>query len=100
MRIAIFNTVQLETAGGMEHFSIQTAAYLASLSGVEVDCVTMDEVFNLRYGGCTRSIFSGDSIVPPSFVNRERRSISGLVKRGMCSVPRSPSCARRLANMI
>ena len=50
MRIAIFNTVQLETAGGMEHFSIQTAAYLASLSGVEVDCVTMDELFNLRYG--------------------------------------------------
>jgi hypothetical protein len=34
MRIAIFNTVQLETAGGMEHFSIQTAAYFASLTGV------------------------------------------------------------------
>ncbi len=50
MRIAIFNTVQLETAGGMEHFSIQTAAYLASLPGVEADCVTMDEAFNLRYG--------------------------------------------------
>ena len=50
MRIAIFNTVQLETAGGMEHFSIQTAAHLASLPGVEADCVTMDEAFNLRYG--------------------------------------------------
>jgi len=50
MRIAIFNTVQLETAGGMEHFSIQTAAHLASLPGVQADCVTMDEAFNLRYG--------------------------------------------------
>ena len=46
MRIAIFNTVQLETAGGMEHFSIQTAAHLASLPGVQADCVTMDEAFN------------------------------------------------------
>ena len=50
MRIAIFNTVQLETAGGMEHFSIQTAAHLASLPGVQADCVTMDQAFNLRYG--------------------------------------------------
>jgi len=50
MRIAIFNTVQLETAGGMEHFSIQAAAHLASLPGVQADCVTMDEAFNLRYG--------------------------------------------------
>ena len=50
MRIAIFNTVQLETAGGMEHFSIQTAAHLASLPGLQADCVTMDEAFNLRYG--------------------------------------------------
>ncbi len=50
MRVAIFNTVQLETAGGMEHFSIQTAAHFASLPGVQADCVTMDEAFNLRYG--------------------------------------------------
>ena len=50
MRIAIFNTVQLETAGGMEHFCIETAAHLSSLPGVQADCVTMDEVFNLRYG--------------------------------------------------
>ncbi|MED5381650.1 MAG: glycosyltransferase family 4 protein [Verrucomicrobiota bacterium] len=42
--------MQLETAGGMEHFSIQTAAHLASLPGVQADCVTMDEAFNLRYG--------------------------------------------------
>ena len=42
MRLAIFNTVQLETAGGMEHFSIQTAAHLASLPGVEADSVTLD----------------------------------------------------------
>ena len=50
MRIAIFNTVQLEAAGGMEHFSIQTAAHLATMRGVQADCVTMDEAFNLRYG--------------------------------------------------
>ena len=50
MRIAIFNTVQLETAGGMEHFCIQTAAHLSSLPGVQADCVTMDDAFNLRYG--------------------------------------------------
>ena len=50
MRIAIFNTVQLETAGGMEHFCIETAAHLSSLPGVHADCVTMDDAFNLRYG--------------------------------------------------
>ena len=50
MRIAIFNTVQLETAGGMEHFCIQTAAHLSSLPGVQADCVTMDDAFNLSYG--------------------------------------------------
>ena len=50
MRIAIFNTVQLETAGGMEHFCIQTAAHLSSLPDVQADCVTMDDAFNLRYG--------------------------------------------------
>ena len=50
MRIAIFNTVQLETAGGMEHFCIQTASHLSGLSGVQADCVTMDDAFNLGYG--------------------------------------------------
>ena len=50
MRIAIFNTVQLETAGGMEHFCIETAAHLSSLPGVQADCVTMDDAFNFRYG--------------------------------------------------
>lgn len=50
MRIAIFNAVQLETAGGMEHFCIQTAAHLSGLDGVQADCVTMDDAFNLRYG--------------------------------------------------
>ena len=50
MRIAIFNTVQLETAGGMEHFCIQTAAHLSNLPGVQADCVTMDDAFNIRYG--------------------------------------------------
>ena len=50
MRIAIFNAVQLETAGGMEHFCIQTAAHLSGLDGVQADCLTMDDAFNLRYG--------------------------------------------------
>ena len=49
MRIAIFNTVQLETAGGMEHFCIQTAKHLSGLKGIQADCVTMDDAFNIRY---------------------------------------------------
>tara|TARA_B100000965_G_scaffold232934_1_gene195026 strand:- start:285 stop:1445 length:1161 start_codon:yes stop_codon:yes gene_type:complete len=49
MRIAIFNTVQLETAGGMEHFCIQTAKHLSGLKGIEADCVTMNDEFNIRY---------------------------------------------------
>ena len=49
MRIAIFNTVQLETAGGMEHFCIQTAKHLSGLKGIQADCVTMDDAFNINY---------------------------------------------------
>ena len=50
MKIGFFNTVQLETAGGMENFTIETAAHFSTIPGMRVDCLTMDEVFNNRYG--------------------------------------------------
>ncbi|GIT05679.1 MAG: hypothetical protein CM1200mP29_10900 [Verrucomicrobiota bacterium] len=46
----LFSNCAARDGGRMEHFSIQTAAHLASFPGVQADCVTMDEAFNLRYG--------------------------------------------------
>ncbi|MEC7883856.1 MAG: glycosyltransferase family 4 protein [Verrucomicrobiota bacterium] len=81
MRIAIFNTVQLETAGGMEHFCIQTAKHLSGLKGVQADCVTMDSAFNIRYGKLHSAYFLRK--FDPSIINREsRKSIEVRLGRG------------------
>ncbi|MGH7953676.1 MAG: glycosyltransferase family 4 protein, partial [Limisphaerales bacterium] len=50
MKIAYYAATLLEIGGGLEKYFIETARDLAALDGVQVDVLTMDDAFNLKYG--------------------------------------------------
>lgn len=50
MKIAYYAATLLEIGGGLEKYFIETARDLAEIPGVQVDVLTMDDAFNLKYG--------------------------------------------------
>src|SRR5215831_8913071 len=50
MRVAYYAATLLEIGGGLEKYFIETAHDLCELPGVQVDVLTMDDAFKLKYG--------------------------------------------------
>jgi glycosyltransferase involved in cell wall biosynthesis len=50
MRVAYYAATLLEIGGGLEKYFIETAHDLSELPGIQVDVLTMDDAFNLKYG--------------------------------------------------
>lgn len=50
MRVAYYAATLLEIGGGLEKYFIETAHDLAAMQGMQVDVLTMDDAFNLKYG--------------------------------------------------
>jgi glycosyltransferase involved in cell wall biosynthesis len=50
MRVAYYAATLLEIGGGLEKYFIETAHDLSELENVQVDILTMDDAFNLKYG--------------------------------------------------
>jgi glycosyltransferase involved in cell wall biosynthesis len=50
VKIAYYAATLLEIGGGLEKYFIETAHDLAETPGIQVDVLTMDDAFNLKYG--------------------------------------------------
>ncbi|HTI99393.1 MAG TPA: glycosyltransferase family 4 protein [Dongiaceae bacterium] len=50
MRVAYYSTTQMELGGGLEKYFIETARDLSELPDMQVDILTMDDAFNLKFG--------------------------------------------------
>jgi len=50
MRVAFYAATLLEIGGGLEKYFIETACALSEMPDMQVDVLTMDDAFNLKYG--------------------------------------------------
>src|SRR5216683_473357 len=57
MRVAYYAATLLEIGGGLEKYFIETARDLSELQDMQVDVLTMDDAFNLKYGRLRNTYF-------------------------------------------